>query len=173
MMLKFANNGRGFNWQGNKKRQQKAEKDDFVIYSDKRHVIKIRYTFTSNCCPIPNRPRKPTLVETSLSLFLIFLSFLLLYIISIRIRIFLFHGILGEILDLIKVSIFCDFNGKRRSEADLFLFQSLSQFLRRRRRRMQSRGSNNRLSRMASRSRISTVMLSMIATMATIYVAGR
>ncbi|RWR93217.1 hydroxyproline O-galactosyltransferase HPGT1 [Cinnamomum micranthum f. kanehirae] len=38
---------------------------------------------------------------------------------------------------------------------------------------MQSRGSNNRLSRMASRSRISTVMLSMIATMATIYVAGR
>ncbi|XP_058100279.1 hydroxyproline O-galactosyltransferase HPGT1 isoform X1 [Magnolia sinica] len=38
---------------------------------------------------------------------------------------------------------------------------------------MQSRGSNNRLSGLAFRSRISTLMLSMIATMASIYVAGR
>ncbi|XP_068667402.1 hydroxyproline O-galactosyltransferase HPGT1-like [Aristolochia californica] len=38
---------------------------------------------------------------------------------------------------------------------------------------MQSRGSNARLSGMAFRSRISTLMLSMIATMASIYVAGR
>ncbi|XP_077229130.1 galactosyltransferase family protein [Tasmannia lanceolata] len=38
---------------------------------------------------------------------------------------------------------------------------------------MQSRGSNPRLSNLVIRSRISTVMLAMIATMASIYVAGR
>ncbi|XP_068659845.1 hydroxyproline O-galactosyltransferase HPGT1-like [Aristolochia californica] len=38
---------------------------------------------------------------------------------------------------------------------------------------MQSRGSNARLSGMAFRSRISTLMLSMLATFASIYVAGR
>ncbi|XP_059667173.1 hydroxyproline O-galactosyltransferase HPGT1-like [Cornus florida] len=38
---------------------------------------------------------------------------------------------------------------------------------------MQSRGSNNRLSGMAFRPRISTLMLSMFATIASLYVAGR
>lgn len=40
-------------------------------------------------------------------------------------------------------------------------------------REMQSKGSNNRLSGMVVRSRISTLLLSMFATMASLYVAGR